>query len=422
MKQSSYNMFFDYLEDNYIAYNSFTNSLAIIEKELKCKLDKGIEFLDIKEVEDLKYGGFIIDDTIDELDIIKLNMYKERFNTEYMSLTIAPTLMCNFRCIYCYEKNQDDSYIMSNNTQDSLLEFISSKISGIRNLDVTWYGGEPLLAIDVIERLSSEIKDMCNKNNVQYSSGIITNAYLLDEVTCKKLKDANVSFIQITLDGTRDIHDSRRMLKNNKGTFDIILNKIKKIKKFGFSISIRVNVDIDNKDNYFELIELLKKENVLEYTEPYMAIVTPTNDRYNIEKCFRDEKALENKYLAEKYTREIKESKEYKYPNIKFSYCGADSLNSFVIEPRGNVVSCWDDIGYEDKVIFNIEQKEFYSINKTKYLLYDVTEDVDCKKCKCLPICMGGCPHKRLEGKKECDESYENLERSLRDFVTSRAI
>ena len=89
MKVSKYNIF---LEDE-------ANEEGILEL-------KGIEIPDKKFSDDLFEGGFIINDDVDELKLLKLNLLQSRYRTGNLGLTIATTLACNFRCVYCYEKKR----------------------------------------------------------------------------------------------------------------------------------------------------------------------------------------------------------------------------------------------------------------------------------------------------------------------------
>ena len=76
---------------------------------------------------------------------------------------------------------------MSKDIQDKIVEYVRRQVSTISQLSVNWYGGEPLLAIDVIESLTEHFLKICKENNITYSSTIITNGYLLDMETVNRL-------------------------------------------------------------------------------------------------------------------------------------------------------------------------------------------------------------------------------------------
>lgn len=119
MKPSEYNFFYEFPRDSneLIAYNSRTNSLALIEKEKYSKYrnfkDKHIPIDDEELVKDLRRGQFLIDDDIDELELLRFRLLSSRFDNRNLYMTIAPTMNCNFNCIYCYEKPREENIFMT---------------------------------------------------------------------------------------------------------------------------------------------------------------------------------------------------------------------------------------------------------------------------------------------------------------------
>lgn len=87
-------------------------------------------------------------------------------------------------------------------------------------------GGEPLLAVDTIDKLSTEFQSICKENHIQYFAGIITNGSLLTREIVKRLNELDVNFYQITVDGSKATHNQRRPLKGGGETYDLILKKI----------------------------------------------------------------------------------------------------------------------------------------------------------------------------------------------------
>ncbi len=125
-KESSYNFEFPYEADESkrVLYNSRTNALALIDEEkykhFRSFKERGQPIPDEKLLEDLKHGEYVLRDDIDELELIRFNLLQSRYNTSSLGLTIAPTSDCNFRCIYCYEKDSIKPVIMSGDVQENL--------------------------------------------------------------------------------------------------------------------------------------------------------------------------------------------------------------------------------------------------------------------------------------------------------------
>ena len=156
-------------------------------------------------VEELKKGGMLVDDDRDEYQEIMTQSILERFSNTSLSLTIAPTMACNFCCPYCYEKGQKFT-TMTEETINSLVKFIENNFPHISDLFIGWYGGEPLLAIEQIQEITDRLKKAI-PSNCLYHASIVTNGYFLTPQISNILKKCDVSSAQITLDGSKKDHD-----------------------------------------------------------------------------------------------------------------------------------------------------------------------------------------------------------------------
>ena len=162
-----------------------------------------------------------------------------------ISLTICPTGGCNFDCPYCFEDH--NSKKMDQKTMDGVAG-LSEKlldVFGAKKLSVTWFGGEPLLACDVIEFLSGKLMEICDKRDVKYSAGIITNGYLLDQKTADMLGRVKVDSAQVTLDGIGSTHDLTRHLAGGGATFERITDNLRNV-RIPFKVRIRHNLHTKN--------------------------------------------------------------------------------------------------------------------------------------------------------------------------------
>lgn len=423
MKASNYNFFYKYDDASYLAYNSRSNSLAILDKDEYTQYinfeNKGEDIKDKKLIENLQHGYFLIDDDVDELKILRFKMYKDRLNEKSLSLTIAPTSNCNFRCVYCYEKNSIRTRDMTPEIEDAILSFIEKFKDKIDSLTIAWYGGEPLLRFDIVERLSRKIIKICKENNIMYFSSIVTNGYLLTPEIAKKLNEYKIDKIQITLDGIKEIHDKRRILSNRQGTFDKIISNLIECKNILKSVSLRINIDNSNFDSVNQLYDYFKENDLLDFIVPYLGHVKCTNECYNNETCISLEKFSEESYNFKIYSD--RELGAY-YPFLLTNVCGADSLYSFVIDSDGKLYKCWDEIGIESRQVGDILQDININMLNINYMTVDATLNEECSKCKYLPICMGGCPIKFGE-KDNCVHFRYHLDRYLKraaDLIAQR--
>ena len=169
MKESKYNFFIEKEKgDGVILYNSFTSAMAEMDKqefeEFNKSKENGFNHLDKEFIELLKSNGYIIEDDYSELDAIECTFHIAKYSNKHMLLTIAPTEDCNFRCVYCYEKSSIMPKYMDKVTADNIVSYVSNRVKDIKALSITWYGGEPLLSMDIIKYISENIIKLCDEN------------------------------------------------------------------------------------------------------------------------------------------------------------------------------------------------------------------------------------------------------------------
>lgn len=161
---------------------------------------------------------------------------------------IVPTMSCNCRCEYCYENHA--AVKMSDEVYDAIKRFlvIQKKKGAPRCFHLEFFGGEPLLCSEKVLELSSFARDLFSDSNCQYIGSMTTNATLLNFDVFKKLNESGVRYFQITFDGPRDFHNSRRFFVNGDGTFDTIWNNLMQAKKSDllFEIALRLHVTPEN--------------------------------------------------------------------------------------------------------------------------------------------------------------------------------
>lgn len=243
MKESEFNVIEENDVNGITIYNTRSGGVLDLDAAHMNKLNlfrKGAAALDGDFEEALKIGGMLVDDDVDERRLLMLESLSARFANDYLGLTIAPTLACNFRCPYCYEKGCSHP-TMSEETMTDVATFVRSGYSGINDLHVDWYGGEPLLCVDMIERLTKELRGAI-RPGATYSAGMVTNGYLLTREIAQKLADCQVGSVQITIDGSKRDHDSRRVPADGRPTYDAIIDNIISCADV-LQITIRVNVE-----------------------------------------------------------------------------------------------------------------------------------------------------------------------------------
>src|SRR5215469_14628039 len=137
--------------------------------------------------------GFFVQSELDEQSLVRRILDKERENVGF-NIIILPHENCNFRCTYCYEKFERGK--MRQDVVSGLKNFVAANTQKWRYLSIGWFGGEPLLAKDVICDLSDSFQESCNRHGARLSGSITTNAYFLDAQVARKLLDRGVEFFQ----------------------------------------------------------------------------------------------------------------------------------------------------------------------------------------------------------------------------------
>ena len=142
---------------------------------------------------------------------------------------VAMNLDCNLACRYCFEGQRKGHYFMSQDTADLLVNFINGWTerldgrTGEEKIILTFYGGEPLLSLDLVAYISKRIKELAEKKSIEYVSYIITNGTLLTKRAVKRLSPLGLQGAVVTIDGPKEVHDSFRPFKGGAGSFDTIL-------------------------------------------------------------------------------------------------------------------------------------------------------------------------------------------------------
>lgn len=214
-------------EKDVIIFSTRTGNLVTIKEEIFRKISNNdIENVEEQTLKSLYEHKIIIPkDEIEKQTIIEENRELERIKTG-ISFVIQPTGNCQLGCFYCGQSHTNIK--MSDITVGKVYDRITDTIKreGYESLFITWYGGEPLLALNSIESLSRKLITFCQENGISYNADIITNGILLKKNTFRKLIDCSVKSFQITLDGTKCFHDNRRMTKGGKCSFDVIMKNI----------------------------------------------------------------------------------------------------------------------------------------------------------------------------------------------------
>ena len=330
-----------------------------------------------------------------------------------IGLTICSTMGCNFDCPYCFEDHGRGK--MSAEVQDDVVALAKRMMDtcGTKNMGVTWFGGEPLLAPDVIESLSERLMALVDERGGNYHAGIITNGYLLTQDNVDMLARVKVTNAQVTIDGLGKTHDSTRYLVGGGPTFSRIVSNLRGC-KIPFIVNVRHNVhegNIGEVDELKQFVEDIAAEsgNKLRY---YPALVSGSD--------VADKRGKQVGLLCGNDASEIGIRKEAgRFSAGRGHYCGAHTLWTLGIDDRGNLQKCWESVDKPEQSYGTAHDWDPANPiatasnfdNLTKYLNTACpVPDEECRECIWLPTCAGGCPQKRLFEKRACVPFKDNPE------------
>lgn len=424
-KQSRFNIVIGETEEKeQILYNTFTTAMVTIDKELGSIINNSrinlnnLDQASIDNINAMIEMGLIVDENFDELVNLQMLGSKEKYrNDKELQITIAPTMECNMKCPYCFQSEEIKSGMMSFEICDKIVDFIKSKIENRPILTVCWFGGEPLLAMDQITYISKKLIELCRNKNVIYSASIITNGYYLTKENSKLLKEkCDITSAQVTIDGLAEQHNNKRILKNGGKSFDKIVENIKNSYSY-FDISVRVNVDSDNRDNLSNLIDyLLIKQKLKGKIQLGFAPVFEYDDRVDSNYSnFCSKTAYgEETIKSLKHFLKVDNLDGIHTPAFQPSVvsCSANVYDTYIFDPDGDIFKCFLTIGKKKYSIGNvyahIQNSEFVNNLEHKRWL-DATFAEQCENCKYIPICQSGCLYNRLENNRThiCLESKD---------------
>lgn len=401
LKLSKYNLIiWDDLKKQNILFNTLHGECFIADDKIVESIQhNNIGILSPDVINQFKEKSIIIEDDIDEALYVEYFHNKMKFNSDSLSFTILLTWACNLRCVYCYEGAGDiRNKSLNEEESGSIVKYIKKHIDMVRphNVSIMLFGGEPLLNLRAGEIILEEIADYCKEKNVSLNTSIITNGVLLDNEKVEFLKKYNCKYVQITLDGVKEIHDKRRVSKDGSSSFDKIVDILKLLNNRTDFVKplIRVNIDKNNINSTEELLSYLATEGLNTCGLDFGIVHGGTEacSAYS-GSCFVEEELgelLSSLWeLARKYGFNINPR-----PMRKFIYCGLNKENAYTIAPTLDVYKCWEQVGEEKHKIGNIEhngnlKENLYSL--IDWMSINPVEVAECKECVYLPACGGGC-------------------------------
>ena len=402
-KPSCYNVYFEYNNSFYI-YNTLYVSLVQLEKKYFDSL-KG-NFLQ-KIPEDILYGlykqKFLVDARCNEVDsyLWFYNSLRYGGQAKLLSVTIIPSYACNLACPYCLQGQDKQNKAMSTDDVENVLKFVDSRIAAshihgvpISKVNARTYGGEPMLQKESIVRYYSGMNDIARKYGCEIHNSMTSNFTLLDDGFLNLIEKYRIS-VQVSVDGTREEHDSRRIYHNGAGTYDIIMKNLQRMKNRNLEslITLRINLDKDNTSSAEQVME-----DVHEFSEDvffgYLESFRGFND--GCTNCI-EKNNFTRAELTEKLNVIMRKYK-YRVPEDfgKLAPCALNVENKFFVDCHMNVYKCELAINQPELSVGIIDDGGNFIPNHNYYMQMQHSPEKmpECLNCRLLPMCGGGCAAK----------------------------
>lgn len=435
MKVSRYNVYTPALVgEATLVYNTFTGSFRAFENTEFERVLSTLEAVDERTISEphttilaeLLECGFVVPQGQDEASAVRERYWSKDSGVGHaLSLTIAPTVSCNFGCSYCFQEHPNRT--MKEEDIQAIKDYVAARIEAAGSLHILWFGGEPLIAFRVIEQLNEFFTELSEKTGTPYSQSMITNGMLL---AGKRLeffeRQPNVGYVQITLDGPPEVHDRRRLLVSGKPTFATILENIVAAADT-VPISIRVNVDNTNADRVENLLDVLLEAGLRDRVSVYLGHVQSfTEACEGVEQTgltTEEFAAVESNFALAQLERGFRPNVSLPKPHFG-SQCVADHPGGAVLAPEKLVFRCWNEVAETAEHASgtlnggDVDSTPQQAETRAKWDQYDPFTHEECQTCAVQPLCSGGCPWEArkqpTEGPGHCTSLRYNIADRLR--------
>ncbi len=398
--------------DTYYLYDTGSGALhACDEKTARYFSGEPVEMTDeeLAEIAGLEKEG-LLNAPETEARPIKSN--------EVKALCLHVSHDCNLRCKYCFA--DEGAYhsvreVMSFETAKAAIDFLLKNSGKRKVLEVDFFGGEPLMNFDVVKRTVYYAKEEAAKLGKKFLFTTTTNGLLLNDDAIKFLND-EMENVVLSLDGRKEVHDAVRKTVNGKGSFDLVIEKIKKF--------VRIRGD----KHYYVRGTFTAKN--LDFSKDVLFLADEGFDSISMEPVVTDIPELqikeehlpviEREYekLCDEYIKREAEGRGFLFFHFhidleggpclqkRVSACGAGN-EYFSVVPNGDIYPCHQFAGDKDFKMGNVFEGKLDPVLREKFAKSCLFTRKKCGDCFAKFICSGGCNANNYHYCGDIDEPYE---------------
>ncbi|MBR2812251.1 MAG: radical SAM protein [Solobacterium sp.] len=319
-------------------YHTLTRQCLQIEAELPELTN--LTYEQVKEDPDLLFLAkeyYLVPENKDEAafyqgiyQILRI-LNRKQGMTHYM---ILPTLACNARCVYCYEEGRPQES-MTKETVERTIQYILETRRQDHDLHLGWFGGEPLMRPDVIDRISQAMRE----NGIEYRSSVVSNGSLITEEMAEKMvHDWHVEKIQLSMDCAEQDYIARKKYFHYDNTYWQVMKNADLLAGKGIAVSIRCNVDAGNMDQMPQFVKDLEstvknKDHIALYFAPLFDSRIRNESAMLWKRVFEMDEPIHNAGFGG--------SLMFRPLTFKANACMADHPSgNAVITPNGDLYTC----------------------------------------------------------------------------------
>lgn len=342
---------------------------------------------------------------------------------------------CNLRCPYCFAKdgtyNTPKDY-MTFEVGAAAIDFLIEKSKNRQNLEVDFFGGEPLMNMGVVKRIVEYANEKVKEAGKSIHFTMTTNGVLLGEENRRWLND-NMFNVVISIDGRPEVHDKLRVTPNHKGCQALVLENAKEFRKIrgDKSYYIRGTFTANNLDFSKDVLYLNDEGFDQISVEP---VVLPQSDPLAIKEEDMDKVLAEYDVLAKEYIKRRKTDKWFNFfhfmIDLKHGPCvykrlrGCGAGNEYVaVTPTGDIYPCHQFAGQTEYKMGSVLDRTFDTEAQKRFAECTVYTKKGCSDCVAKYYCSGGCNANAVHFSGDINTPYKEACAMMRKrFLTSLAI
>ena len=376
--------------DSYLLYSTKKGSIVRLPAALLEAAKDGL--LPERHFETLKRLEIVVDDLAAERETMLGLVDGSNARSRRFKATVVLTLECNLACPYCYEDHFRGDLAMNEATADLLVDHIvTTQIAGGRDVELRFYGGEPLMNIPMLRRIAEPVRAAAAARGTKFSFSLVTNGTLLTRPVAKSLAAIGLAAAQVTIDGPKEIHDLQRPFVSGSGSYDVVLHNLKEVQDL-LTLKLGGNFTRENYRQFAGMLDGLLAAGV----DPVLldpiqfAPVLPKSGQTTGRECSSGCVSSSEPWLAEAtlFLREETLRRGFAAMKPTMGACMVEFDHELVVNWDGSLYKCPSFMGWPELSVGTL------ATGVTDYRVshnLDLWKNDTCLECAYLPLCFGGC-------------------------------